>query len=233
MSLTRVFTHTATPLLGLATLAALGLAASPASAQTTINFDNFTTQANIVGFQVGPSYSTQGFTLSSVGTTVLTLGSNLIALGSNSLGGDGETSLYSDSGATKLSQDNGKTFSLNAIDLGPFAGNSLGTFYDGPILFTGTHADGSTVTATETTTGKGFQKFNGFTGFTDLTSVTFQGTYNILSKPNGSLAEFDNIVLNSPVVASAAPEPSQMVGLGFAVLGLGGLFLRAYKRKLV
>lgn len=77
-------------------------------------------------------------------------------------------------------------------------------------------------------------------------SITGPGTYSVTpGTPNGS-GSFVNsgegfqgptntyrLITGGSVVASAAPEPAQMVGLGFAVLGLGGLFLRAYKRKLV
>ncbi len=70
--------------------------------------------------------------------------------------------------------------------------------------------DGTAVTATETTNDpKGqFQTFV----FTGLQSLT----------PQGGLPQFDNVVLNAPA-ASPAPEPSQMAGLGFTVLGLGSL----------
>lgn len=89
-------TRTAAPLLGLATLTALGLAAAPASAQTTINFDNFTAQAQASGgsYYLGTTYSTQGFTFNSNG-------SNLFALaGSNPTFGDGEISLYNQSSSS-------------------------------------------------------------------------------------------------------------------------------------
>ena len=226
------FTRTAAPLLGLATLAALALAAQPAAAQTTISFDNLTAQADSNGgsLYLGSSYSTQGFTFVS--------GSNgfFAESGADPVYGDGETSLYSNlDGSTTLTQDNGMAFSLNAIDLGPFRGNSFNpTQFDGPVLFTGTQADGTTVTATETIDDPNgqFQTIH-FTGFDNLPSLTFQGN----SSPGattGSAPQFDNVVLNAPATApSAAPEPSQMAGLGVMALGLSGLLLRARKRKAV
>lgn len=218
-----IFTRTAASLLGLATLAALDLAAAPASAQTTINFDNFTAQAQANGgqYSVGKTYSTQGFTFNSNGSgfTAYT--------GTGSLG-DGETSLYDGRAATTtLTQDNGQTFSFNAIDIGPIFGNTFANNYDGPNLFTGTRADGTMVTATATTNSPSghFQTFD-FTGFTDLKSLTFAS-----STSGNSIPQFDNIVLSSP---AAVPEASTTVSLGLLLaLGLGGLAVSASRKAKV
>lgn len=210
---------TAKSALALAALAALGLAAAPARAQTTLNFDNFTASSADGPQFIAPTYSDQGFTLTSGSAGFFALN------GSDPTFGDGETSLYNSFGATTLMQDSGAAFTLNAIDLGPLNGNSAGTTNDGPILFTGTRADGTTVTATETTTDPNgqFQTFT-FSGFDNLTSLTFTST----DGPTSS--QFDNVVLDQPAAPSAAPEPSQVAALGFTALGLGGLLLRARKR---
>lgn len=105
-------------LVALATLAALGLAASePAQAQTTINFDNLTAQAQADGSgfaRLGPSYTTQGYTFASAS-------SNLHVLDGNDQFGDGETSLYGNGNTpVTLTRDNRQAFSLTGIDLGPF-----------------------------------------------------------------------------------------------------------------
>ena len=209
-------------LLALIGLAALGLAAAPAHAQTTLSFDNFTAAAQANGGVAGvPSpYSTQGFTLTSP--------DGFVAYDGSSFFGDGETSLYDYGEGTTLTQDSGQAFSLNAIDLGPAYGNSYGTKFDGPVLFTGTRADGTTVTATETMTSATFQTFT-FSGFTDLSSLTFMGNYN---SGSGSLVQFDNIVLTPADAPSAAPEPSQVAALGFTAFGVLALILRARKRKM-
>ncbi len=212
--------------LGLAALGllSLGLAAAPAQAQTptTINFDNFTAQANGGGVQVASPYSTQGFTFTSV--------NGFFAIAGTSSQGDGETSLYTGNNPTTLTQTNGGAFSFNAIDLGPVSGNSAGTRFAGPVTFTGSRADGSTMTAIQTITNAQFQKFS-FTGFTGLQSLTFAGSYN----PNtgvGSLPLFDNVVVTSdaPVPVAPVPEASTTVSLGL-LLALGGLAAVARKKK--
>ncbi len=202
-----------TGLCALLMLAPLGLAAAPAQAQTTINFNSLTAlaQANNGVYGVGPSYSAQGFTF--------TNDSYFVAFdGNNPTFGDGQTSLYSGSNFTTLMQDNGQAFSFNAIDLGPLAGNTLGTTFAGPVMFTGTRADGTTVTATQTTTSGRYQTFS-FNGFTGLTSLTF-------SPVSGLSPQFDNVV----VTPAPVPEASTTVSLGL-LLALGGLAMAVRKKK--
>lgn len=209
-----------TGLCALLTLTPLGLAAAPAQAQTTINFDNLTAQANIDGglSSFGPVYSTpfaQGFTF--------TTDSTFAAIAGDSTGGDGETSLYANNSSfTTLTQDNGQTFSFNAIDLGPFLGNTFGTALAGPTLFTGTRANGTTVTSTATTTTAGFQTFS-FTGFTGLKSLTFAPALG-----SGTASQFDNVVVTPD--AAPVPEASTTISLGL-LLALGGVAVVARKRN--
>ena len=47
--------------------------------------------------------------------------------------------------------------------------------------------------------------------------------------PSPDTVYVDNIVVQSPV--STVPEPSSIASLGLGALGLGGLMLRARKRK--
>lgn len=125
-----------------------------------------------------------------------------------------------------LTQDNGQAFSLNTIDLGPAFGNSQGSHYEGPIQFTGTRADGTTVNATEIINDPNgqFQTFD-FAGFTDLMFLTFGGDYSSDTQ-SGSIPQFDNVVLTP----AAVPEASTTVSFGL-LLVLGGLLLHARKRK--
>ncbi|MGI4790807.1 MAG: hypothetical protein ACRYFS_18405 [Janthinobacterium lividum] len=205
--------------LGLVTLTTLSLAARPAAAQVTLNFDNFTASADSGGGYVAVSspYSTQGFTLTSL---------NLSAFNGSDIFGDGETSLASASNdPTTLTQDHGFGFDFNAIDLGPPDGNLSSTTFDGPVLFTGTRTDGTTVSETVNTTTGQFQAF-AFTGFTDLQSLTFVG-----SGTSTTPTLFDNIKLTSD--AAPVPEASTTVSFGLLLalggLAFGGLILRARK----
>ena len=207
--------------LTLAGLAVLGLASPAHAAGTTLNFDNFTAGAQAAGGSVfvGPTYDSQGFTLASGAFNGFYATS-----GSDPTYGDGQTSLYSNRAAsTTLTQDNGQAFSFNAIDLGPFLGNSTPRF-DGLVTFTGTQAGGGTVTATKTMTSAAFQTFT-FKGFTSLTSLTFGGDYTVATD-KGSAPQFDNVVLN----AAPVPEASSTVSLGLMLaLGLAGVVVMRRK----
>ncbi len=223
-----LFSLASTSLFAFAAFASVGLAAAQAQtapAQKTLSFDSFTSpaQANSGYYYVGTTYSTQGFTFNSNG-------SGFFALAGKSLYGDGETSIYSNSaGSTTLTQDSGQTFSLNAIDLGPVFSNAAGTSYAGPVLFTGTKADGATVTLTQTTTSSKFQTFD-FTNFTGLKSLTFSGIYSPCAGET-SVPEFDNVVVTPSASPAAVPEPSSLTVMGFAAVGILGLILRTRKRS--
>lgn len=207
----------------LAALAGLGLLAAPAAAQTTINFDSLTPLAQTSAAKaaggmasMGTTYSAQGFTLTApTGFSVFDGGSAAF--------GDGETSLYSgNAGPTTLTQNGGGTFAFNGIDLGDvpaFTGTP------DPVTFTGTKLGGAVVTVTDSAPTSGYQAFTNFAGFTGLTSLTFAPTGTTTGPP-----QFDNIKL-TPSAPGAAPEPSQDAGLALTALGLGGLLLRARKRR--
>lgn len=100
-----------------------------------------------------------------------------------------------DNGVTALTKDDGGTFNAESIDLA-----ELWTFGEGSrdVPFTGTRADGSTVSQTFTTDGiRGFQTFT-FEGFTDLVSLSWIQLY--------PYHEFDNISLT---VGTADPQDPQ------------------------
>jgi hypothetical protein len=90
--------------------------------------------------------------------------------------------------ATALTKDGGGAFNVESIDLAELTPTSDTT----AVTFTGTRADGSTVSATFTTDGlEGFETFT-FDGFTDLVSLSWSQDY--------PYHQFDNIVLTFAVV---------------------------------
>lgn len=196
-------------------------AASASMSGRIINFNNFTAQAQANGgtFNVASPHSVQGFTF--------TTDFGFMAAAENSDYGDGETSLFSnDGGPVTLTQGSEGEFDFNAIDLGPLYGNSGITRYTGPVMFTGTRADGTTMTAIQTITSTRFQTFS-FTGFTNLTLLTFVGTFN---GSTGSIPLFDNVVLAANAPAAPALEASTIVPFGL-LPAFGGAGLCARKRK--
>jgi hypothetical protein len=115
-----------------------------------------------------------------------------------------------------LKQTDGGAFDLLSIDL---ARNFR--FDPAPtVTFTGTRADGGTVSETFTVAvASGFQTFD-FTGFTDLTQVTWD------QPPLAAgLHQFSNIHLETP---TAVPAPPNLVLGGIAACG--GLLL-AWRRR--
>ena len=206
--------------LGLAALAAL---AAPAAAQTTINFNSLTGQAQAGGglSPISSPYFNQGFTLISGSGQFFAID------GSSPTYGDGETSLYSnDAASTLLTKTNGGTFTFNSIDLGHFPFGAAQTQnVDEPIRFIGTLVGGGTIKKTvDYSKGFGYKTFS-FIGFTNLTSLTFAPVNGTLGNPY----QFDNVGLDQS--ASAAPEPSQLAGLSVTAFGILGLLLRARRRK--
>jgi len=98
-----------------------------------------------------------------------------------------------DNGVTVLTKDDGGAFNVASIDLA-----ELWRYGGGPrnVPFTGTRADGSTVSVTFTTDGtEGFQTFT-FDGFTDLISLSWDQV--------PPYHQFDNINLT---IGTADPQP--------------------------
>ena len=218
------------PLLGmatLATLAALGLSAKPVQAQTTINFDSLTAQSQASGngyADLGSSYTIQGYTFATGGPSP----DDVFVLDGNGQFGDGETSLYGNSNTpVTLTQQGGKAFSLTGIDLGPFAGNTPNSAMNGVETFTGTRADGTTVTDAVMTTSTQHQSFL-FSNLTNLTSLSFVGDNGNGDGGRGA-AQFDNVKLNG---AAPVPEASTTASLGLMLcLGLGGRAVATRRKK--
>ncbi len=213
----------------LSALSALCLvAAGPAQAQTTINFDSLTAGALASGGLeiVGPTYSSQGFTLTPKTATIGGKNQFDALAGSDPTYGDGETSLYTD-GSTTLTKDGGGTFTFSGIDLGLvpiFAGRKA----TAQVIFTGTKADSTIVTVTDTLSiTSGYQTFTNFAGFTNLTSLVFAPTAAGSNNP----PEFDNIKLDQP---APVPEASTTASFGLLLaLGMGGLVIAVKRKKAV
>src|SRR5581483_3301028 len=96
-----------------------------------------------------------------------------------------------------LKRTDGSAFSLTSIDLGPTAD------YPTSAVFTGTTADGKTITETfelNLPENSALQPV-ALTGFNDVTDVTFTEGFN--GNPSPTSIEFDNIV-----VGDASPPPS-------------------------
>ncbi len=215
-----VFTRNAAPLLGLATLAALGLAAAPASAQTTINFDQLKSGENVNTYYNGGSGSqgtgpgpSDGITF--VNGTALAFGTapsqpNLLFDRTHNTITADRVSGFDTSFAFDYISNSQATASI-PVTVSVFSGVD-GT---GTLLTSGTYADTPNPLSTslhETLT---------FSGTAE--SVVLNGTANHVA--------YDNLTFGAAPAASAAPEPSQMAGLGLTALGLGGLLLHARKRK--
>ena len=182
-----------------ASFAPLGdLGSGPALAATqniVIDFEALASAGSSVTFVA--SYSEDGFTVvdpdysgndafgaPQSGTTWFYVGPSTALVNNMAIGSNG---------ITTLTKDDGGTFDASSIDLGELDPASPAPIQ---VPFTGTRADGSTVTATFTTDGAaGFETFalTGFTGLTSLSWIQVAPYY-----------QFDNIAL---AVQSADPPP--------------------------
>jgi len=136
---------------------------------------------------VDPDYSgNDAFGAPQSGTTWFYVGPSTALVNNMAIGSNG---------ITTLTKDDGGTFDASSIDLG-----EVDPVNPAPVEvpFTGTRADGSTVTATFTTDGAaGFETFS-FDGFTDLVSLSWT--------QQAPFHQFDNIAL---AVQSADPPPDE------------------------
>ncbi len=108
-----------------------------------------------------------------------------------------------------------------------------GNYESNNTIFDLTQSDHATVISTATTTNSRDDQFVlndnyvQLTGTTDATGNVY-ATYQTGGR-NATEGDFNGAQIEVP--ASAAPEPSQLAGLGFAAFGALGLILKARKRK--
>lgn len=165
------------------------------SAGTVLDFEDLL--ASGPGYTTIPSYSGGGFTLVNLSVTA---GSNdaFASPQSDNASYQGSTALANNraDGVTMLTKDGGATFTLGSIDVAELFPSNPST---GVLTFTGTRADGTTVTSAFTMDGMaGFQTFT-FEGFKNLVSVTW-----VQSSP---YHQFDNIVLDPVTVSPQSVGP--------------------------
>jgi len=203
MSLTR----TTAPLLGLAALAALALTGKPAAAQT-ITFLGLTGEN---GDNISSPYTEGGFTVN------FTTGQWHEAHAF----GNPIPSIYTaeESAVVDVTHSGGTVFTFSSVDFGNASAGSptytLTGLRSGATVFT---SSGDFLTPYAFTT----------IGSPDSTSL-IDDLKLTLNRGTTSSVNIDNIALNSRV--TTVPEPSTVASLGLGAFGLGGLVLRARKRK--
>jgi hypothetical protein len=251
-----VFARTATPLLGMATLATLGLVAQPASAGTTLSGTyadsgagyNYT---NASSFLVD---TTNDLIFGALPTDTNYNGNSEASGGSAVPFTDGTTSVD----VTNTSEPTSAQNALLQIGNSWHTTYSLGTNASGydlsSIVVTTGHQDlrvnqtydilistlaNPTLTSLTGGVGYSYHPSTNNGGAAQTTVTEFGGgllasgatQIEFLNTDGGFGAYRELGVYGTASTPSAAPEPSQMAGMGFTVLGLGGLLLRARKRK--
>jgi len=202
MSLTR----TTAPLIGLAALAALAMTGNPVAADT-ITFKNLT------GADEAPapvSYSEGNFTVKFSQKDWSKL---------NSTGNPGPCVFTQNDGATiDVMRSDNTLFTFTSVDLA-LNGDSIG------YTLTGQHGIAQVFKSNNI-----LNETNGFTalGNPDSTSLIDDLKIEFHNSTRSPLS-LDNIVVQAAV--PSVPEPSSIASLGLGALGLGGLVLRARKRK--
>lgn len=226
-------TRTVSPLLGLATLSTLGLAPLAAQAQIT-EYTNAAAYATAAGSQTTIDFEgiapigkdlnvTGGLTLSGVTFTVPQLGEFLYVVDDRSDIG------YHIDGHGSLAPQGGTNPSLTAaLPRGTTSvGTDIaGTFGPTDLLVTLSTGDTFLFSARDASADQSFS----FLGFTAATGEISSITYAIGSNRIG--ATFDDFRYGS-ASSNPVPEASTTASFGLLLaLGLGGLVLRARKRKM-
>ncbi len=219
-------TRTAAPLLGLATLAALGLAAAPAHAQTTLTFDQLKSGEDVSTYYNG-GFGSQGPGPGPSDGITFVNGAAFSLPNAPS-----QSNVLFDLSNDTITADKVSGFGTSfAFD---YASNSQG--FGAPVTagipVTVSVFSGIDGTGTLLASGTYADTPNPFLTFVPET-LTFSGTaQSVVLNSTPNHAAYDNLTFGAVPTASAAPEPSQATGLGLAVLGFGGLLLRARKRKM-
>ena len=231
--------HTRTTTVALAALALIGfVAARPAAAQTAITavsynaamFDTYNAQ-----FSLGYSFTTGANALDVTSVGYLNDG----ATGTNATH---DVEIYQITGGTVTNPMVGTAIFAAPVAVTTGANNAAYNSFSYTALISPVLLSANTayeIVANNNGNGYGIHATNPvFSGITYGTSTYLVNQTTPVFNPNtygyNNIGNFGpNFTANvvSPNIGSAAPEPSQLAVLGFAVLGLAGLVLKARRKS--